>query len=203
MKRSNFKQLSRRAAALTLAVVMAIPTAFATAGTKKLTTTQSITDGLTYTNTITDHSSAGRVESYSFQLSPNSQVYPIMVQSAGTIYGAATINKAISYAESLGYNVIGGINSDFFDWNGVPIGISIENGVYKSSPEGRHSVAWSGSGMELSMSSQVGMTVTNQRTNTSATVNHFNKWRDSSGGLYLYNEDFSTVSTAPTTPAAG
>ena len=34
MKRSNFKQLSRRAAALTLAVVMAIPTAFATAGTK-------------------------------------------------------------------------------------------------------------------------------------------------------------------------
>ena len=195
MKRSNFKQLSRRAAALTLAVVMAIPTAFATAGTKKLTTTQSITDGLTYTNTITDHSSAGRVESYSFQLSPNSQVYPIMVQSAGTIYGAATINKAISYAESLGYNVIGGINSDFFDWNGVPIGISIENGVYKSSPEGRHSVAWSGSGMELSMSSQVGMTVTNQRTNTSATVNHFNKWRDSSGGLYLYNEDFSTVST--------
>ena len=41
-------------------------------------------------------------------------LYPIMVQSLGHAYGAATINKAISYAESMGYNIIGGINSDFF-----------------------------------------------------------------------------------------
>ena len=96
------QSMAKRAAAVLLAAALALPTAYASAGTRWLTSSQTLTDGLTYVNTITQHSSAGRVESYSFQLSPDSDVYPIMVQSSGTAYGAATINKAISYAESMG-----------------------------------------------------------------------------------------------------
>ena len=196
------QSLAKRAAAVLLAAALAIPTAYASAGTRWLTTTQTLADGLTYVNTITQHSSAGRVESYSFQLSPNSDVYPIMVQSSGTAYGAATINKAISYAESMGYNVIGGINSDFFGNNGVPLGISIEDGVYKSSPEGNNAVATVNGQMSLSVSPQVYITLENKRDGITTELTHFNKWRNSSGGLYLYNEDFSTISTQ-TNAAAG
>ena len=196
------QSLAKRAAAVLLAAALAIPTAYASAGTRWLTTTQTLADGLTYVNTITQHSSAGRVESYSFQLSPNSDVYPIMVQSSGTAYGAATINKAISYAESMGYNVIGGINSDFFGNNGVPLGISIEDGVYKSSPEGNNAVATVNGQMSLSVSPQVYITLENKRDGSTTELTHFNKWRNSSGGLYLYNEDFSTISTQ-TNAAAG
>ena len=196
------QSLAKRAAAVLLAAALAIPTAYASAGTRWLTTTQTLADGLTYVNTITQHSSAGRVESYSFQLSPNSDVYPIMVQSSGTAYGAATINKAISYAESMGYNVIGGINSDFFGNGGVPLGVSIEDGVYKSSPEGNNAVATVNGQMSLSVSPQVYITLKNQRDGSTTELTHFNKWRNSSGGLYLYNEDFSTISTQ-TNAAAG
>ena len=195
------QSMAKRAAAVLLAAALALPTAYASAGTRWLTSSQTLTDGLTYVNTITQHSSAGRVESYSFQLSPDSDVYPIMVQSSGTAYGAATINKAISYAESMGYNVIGGINSDFFGNGGVPLGISIEDGIYKSSPEGNNAVATVNGQVSLSVSPQVYITLTNQRDNSTVELTHFNKWRNSSGGLYLYNEDFSTISTQ--TNAAG
>ena len=147
-------------------------------------------------NTVSNHSSAGRMESFALELEPDSEVYPIMIQAAGTVYGAATINRAIRTAEELGYTVVGGINSDFFTLgSGVPNGISIEDGVYKSSPEEEHAISMVDGELRLSASPQVEITVTNERTGESVSLTHFNKWRSSSGGLYLFNEDFSTVST--------
>lgn len=116
MKYPNLHDLSKRAAALVLTAALLVPSAFASAGTTRLSTSRTLADGLTYINTISEHPSSGRIESFSFQLEPGSDVTPIMVQSSGTIYGAATINKAVSYAESLGYHVVGGINSDFSLW---------------------------------------------------------------------------------------
>ena len=128
-------QFLRRAAALTLAVLLALPTVYADAGEKKLQTSAALTEGLTYRNTVTVNNSR-RVESFSMELSQDSGAYPILLQASGTVYGAATINKAVSYAQSLGYHVLGAINTDFFSTaSGVPIGIVIEDGVYKSSPE--------------------------------------------------------------------
>ena len=96
-----------------------------------------------------------------------------MVQSSGTIYGAATINKAVSYAESLGYHVVGGINSDFFTMgSGIPNGISIEEGVYKSSPEGNHAISVVDGRLELSASPQVELTLTNRRNDSSVSLTH-------------------------------
>ena len=202
MNRSTLKSLPKQALALILTAALLIPSALADAGTSRLSTEQTLVDGLTYRNTITEHSTAGRVESFSFELEPDSTVYPIMVQSAGTAYGAATINKAISYAEELGYHVVGGINSDFFTLgNGIPNGISIEDGVYKSSPEGNHAISLVDGHLRLSTVPQVEISLTNQRDSSVVSLTHFNKWRNSAGGLYLYNEDFSTVSTH--TDAAG
>lgn len=203
MKHTSISQLCKRAAALALAAVIALPTVYATAGEQRLTTTRTVVEGLDYVDTITEHASAGRVESYAFHLSPDSQAFPIMIQSAGTIYGAATINKAISLAEGMGYQVLGGVNSDFFTLgNGIPNGISIEDGVYKSSPGTEAAVTATDGRVDLVVVPQVNITLVNQRDDTATVLTHFNKWRDSSGGLYLYNEDFSTVSTR-TDNAAG
>ena len=111
-----------------MALVLLIPTVYATAGETKLQTTTEIVDGLTYKNTVTNNNGS-RVESNSFELSPYSVAKPILVQGDGTIYGAATINRAVSRAQAQGYHVLGGINTDFFVMStGVPIGVVVEDG---------------------------------------------------------------------------
>ena len=194
MKHTAAKFL-RRTAAFALAVVLALPTVYADAGEKKLQTSAQLTEGLTYRNTVTVNSSK-RVESFAMELSPDSDAYPILLQASGTVYGAATINKAVSYAQSLGYHVLGAINTDFFSTSsGVPIGIVIEDGVYKSSPENEDAMLITDGTVSLCENPQVTMSLYNQRTGTAVTPHHLNKWRSSTGGLYLLNEDFSTVST--------
>ena len=93
MKHRHFTQAARRLTALTLALLLALPSAYAAAGSPQLRTTRELADGLTYSNTITSHSAAGRVESFSLELSPDSrEVEPIFLQASGTAYGAGSIN---------------------------------------------------------------------------------------------------------------
>ena len=204
MKHIARSSVFRRTAALLLAAVLALPTVYAAAGEQKLQTTSTLTDGLTYRNTVTVNNSS-RIESFSLELEPDSQVQPIMIQASGTVYGAATINRAVTQAQEMGYHVLGAINTDFFSTSsGVPIGIVIEDGVYKSSAEGRPAVLIAGEDedeeeISLLESPQVKMTLTNQRTGQSISPHHLNKLRSESGGLYVLNRDFSTVSTRTST----
>ena len=202
MKHRHFTQAARRLTALTLALLLALPSAYAAAGSPQLRTTRELADGLTYSNTITSHSAAGRVESFSLELSPDSrEVEPIFLQASGTAYGAGSINLAVSYAQSLGYHVLGAINTDFFaPSTGVPLGISIEDGIYKSSPEAEAAVVITDGEVELVEQSQVTLTLTNESTGGQTVLTHLNKYRADSGGLYLFNYDFSTVSTHTSTP---
>ena len=190
----------RRTAAFALALVLALPTAYAAAGEQKLQTTTQLTDGLVYRNTVTENQSS-RVESYSLELAADSHVTPIMLQASGTIYGAATVNKAVSYAQSLGYHVLAAVNTDFFSTaSGVPIGIVIEDGIYKSSPGKETALTITNGQLALCETPAVSLTLTNQRSGFTVIPHHFNKWRSDTGGVYLLNRDFSTVSTRTSTP---
>lgn len=194
MKRNRLYRLSRRLTALVLAAALLFPTAFAHAGQGQLTTTQSLAQGLTYRNTVSSHPSAGRVESFSLELEPGSGIYPITVQSGGNIYGAGTITQAIQTAQEMGYHVVGGVNGDFYTLStGVPNGIAVENGVYRSSADGYAALAVVDGRLQLCPAPQVTLTLTNQRSGQQAVADHFNKWRDYDGGLYLYNADFSST----------
>ena len=195
MKMTTMSNLSRRALALALAVVLAVPTAYAAAGEKKLQTSAELVQGLTYHNTVTVNA-ANRVESFSMELEQGSDAYPIILQASGTMYGAATINRAVTYAQSLGYHVLGAINTDYFSLSsGVPIGIVIEDGVYKSSPEGAPAMLITDGRVTLSQTPKVDMMLTNQRSGAQTMPHHLNKLRNASGGLYVLNSDFSAVST--------
>jgi len=195
MKKTSASNFLRRAAAFLLALALAAPVGCARAGDPKLRASSVLTDGLTYYNTITQNAS-NRIESFSLELSPDSAAYPILLQGSGTMWGAATITKAVDYARSLGYHVLGAVNTDFFSTaSGVPIGMVIEDGVYKSSPEEETAMAIVDGQVVLIDAPEITLTLTNQNTGYQVKPHHLNKWRASSGGLYLLNRDFSTVST--------
>ena len=192
----NVSSLGRRAAALALALLLSVPPVFASsAGEPKLITRLELAQGLTYVNTISQHPSTGRTESYALELSPDSGIQAIMLQSSGTVYASATVAGAVKQAQQRGWQVLGAINTDYFSTaTGVPMGLSIEDGVYKSGAEGFGTIAVTDNGMEYVSDPQITMTLTHQGTGQVTDIPHFNKWR-TVGGLYLLNGDFSTVST--------
>ena len=193
--RHTTTSLFRRMAAFTLAVLLAIPTVYAAAGEQKLQTSATIVDGLTYHNSVTVNQDR-RIESSSLELESDSEVQPILLQGSGTIYGAASINRVVSNAQEQGYHVLGAINTDFFSTStGMPLGIVIEDGVYKSSGGAENAMLITDGVVSLSGKPQVEMSLLNETTGITVLPQYFNKVRDDIGGIYLLNHDFSTVST--------
>lgn len=189
---------------LALMLTLALP-AFAAengSGTEVYGNTSQLAPGLTYTNTIYDNKTFGREESFALELSPDSAVYP-MVMACDTIYGGLTLSGCIAYAESLGYHVVAAVNTDYFNSTKVPLGMVVENGVYKSSPTGEAAVLFLPEGKtQVVKEPKVEITLTNHGSDTDPTHNgqtvsltNFNKTRTASGGMVLYSEYFSTVST--------
>lgn len=194
MKERKCIPLLRRLTSLvTAAALLLLPsTAQAAAGEKKLRTSISLADGLTYVNTVTEHPAAGRVESFALELSPDSDARPMLVQGSGSIYGAGSINAAVEQAQAMGCHVLAAVNTDFFSTaTGVPIGLVIADGVYQSSAEGRSALVFSDGQALLKEDPQIELTLVNQRTGRQLAPQHLNKRRTASGGLYLLNEDFS------------
>ena len=159
--KTTLHTLPRRLTAFALAVLLAVPTAFAAAGEQKLQTSVDILDGLTYRNTITVNKDS-RVESFSLELEEDSDVYPIFLQGSGAVYGAASINKAVTNAQAAGYHVVGAMNTDFFSMSsGVPMGIVIEDGVYKSCGGDENAMVITDEQVSIMGHPQVSMTLTN------------------------------------------
>lgn len=198
------KQLSslfRRAAALTLAVALAFPlTARAAAPQNVLETGQFVLDGLTYNNTIATTTS-GRLESFSAELDPFSSLQPILLQGTDTVCGGATIDQAVARAQDMGYRVYAAINADYFDTaTGIPLGIVIENGVYKcSSATATSALVIGENGVSLCDAPEVSMTLTSLTTGNVVIPHHFNRLRVPTGGAYLLNADFSADTTRTST----
>lgn len=154
--------------------------------------TTELADGFTYTNAVS-YDDDGRAESFTLETERGSSVYPI-VMACDTIYGGFTVTEMIAYAESLGYNVVGAVNADFGESNGVPTGMVVENGVYKSSSEGNSAIAFSDGRAFVSEKPEVELTFTNEENGYEYTTEHLNKSR-TDYGAYVFSEYFSTVST--------
>jgi exopolysaccharide biosynthesis protein len=126
-----------------------------------------------------------------------------------TIYGTFKISTMVSYAESLGKNVLAVVNSDFFSvQTGVPLGIVIEDGEYKSSPSGMNAVSFGyDGGVYFSEAPLVTLSLYNngggegaENADKTVTLTNFNKFRTDTGGMYMFSEAFSTVSTRTSSP---
>ncbi|UOO38593.1 phosphodiester glycosidase family protein [Oscillospiraceae bacterium CM] len=196
------------AAVLALAVLTTATAMALGAGDAVYVNTRHVANNLSYTNTVSYINGTQRQESYALSLTGSGDAYPI-VMACDTIYGSLTVDAMVSYAAKQGKNVLAAVNTDFFSMKtGVPMGIDIENGVYKSSPEGNTAVAFDADGsVRFSESPEVTMTLFNNgsasdasNSGQSVTLTHFNKYRADTGGLYLFSSAFSTVSTRTSTP---
>ena len=196
----------RISAALVVLLSLLLSFAANAAGVTVYTNTRSLADNFEYINTVKWDAEFGRTESFAVRMTGPGQAYPI-VMNGDTIYGGFTISRMVGYAESQGKNVLAAINLDFFSQSTVPLGIVIEDGVYKSSVGERNAVTigYDG-GISIIESPSVWISLRNEggedRTNAGKSVNmrNFNKIRTDLGGLVLYSEDFSTISTRTSSP---
>lgn len=197
MKNPNPLPFFRRGLALACALTLVVPSAQAAKRSDGLLQTETeIVDGLTYFNTV-DLVSGSRVESFHLEFDPEEDVEAMFVTSDSTIYGSATIDSVVAGAQSQGYHVLAAMNTDFFSSSsGVPMGLVIQDGEYQSSPENEAAVLIDEKGkFQLCEAPEIEMTLTNETTGAEVVPHHFNKLRTGSGGIYLLNDDFSTVST--------
>lgn len=191
----HFTFQSRRIVAMSLALTLLATNVWAAAGDTKLQTTVELVDGLVYQNTVSENGGK-RVESYSFSLSPDSQAQVILLQGDETIYGGGTIDRAVASARERGYYVLGAVNTDFFNTtNGVPLGLVIEDGIYKSSNYLENALTIGADGAAFVEAPEVSLSLYNVSRDTTIVPHHFNKSRNTTGGMYLYNRAFSGVST--------
>jgi len=164
-------------------------------GAPSYSNTTELTEGFRYTNEITYNAAGKRVETFMLDAGAASGVYPI-VSAGDTIYGGLTEAAVIRYAEAQGRNVLAAVNADFFSMaTGVPLGIVIEDGVYRSSPEDEGALYFGDKGAGYAERVAVDIALKNEESGESVSLRHFNKYRNDGGGLYLYSADFSTVST--------
>ncbi|MDR0445834.1 MAG: phosphodiester glycosidase family protein [Oscillospiraceae bacterium] len=177
-----------------------VPASAAGAGGARYINTKNLAENLRYVNTVYWDDELGREESYVLRCAPGGEAYPIVVKDE-TIYGRVDIAYSEAYARAGGRTVLAALNADFFSMQtGVPLGILIEDGIYKSSPEEEAALAFRADGsVLLSESPGVELTLTNP-SGEAVTLTHLNKFRNDSGGMYLFTSDFSSVSTRSTTP---
>ncbi|MDR0861314.1 MAG: phosphodiester glycosidase family protein [Oscillospiraceae bacterium] len=208
------KSIFKRAAALILALTLtlsALPVvSLASGGWRDVYTDgRYIADNLRLTKTVSWSDATGRGQSYTLSLSPYGDAYPI-VSVGDTVYGRTTISEVAAFEAARGRNVLAAVNADFFSLQtGVPLGILIENGVYKSGAATSESaIGFTATGeMFVTRNARVELTLTNQgdgeanaNAGKTAATTSFNKYRTDTGGLYIFTSAFSEVSTRTASP---
>lgn len=196
LKRGLAKKLT--SAALAALMTMAPVTSFAVEGGLGTLNYREITEygnGFTYTKGSYSNSTYGAETAFQLTTQPGTQIKPIVV--SGDIYGGMNIQKAVEVARNKGYNVLGAVNSDFFTFStGIPLGINVENGVYKSNPDGYPAVAFDYNGNATIVdSANVYITLTNngvESNGNTVTFTHFNKQRVNGNGICLYDSNFGS-----------
>ncbi len=119
-----------------------------------------LSGGFTYTYPIGAGTTYMRQEGYNasglqkasvITYQPNESVSPIGVRSGEQFYGSRqTISQAASSLEAQGYNVIGGINADFFSFSdGVPTGLFIDHGRVITSTDWEAAVGFMADGSAI------------------------------------------------------
>jgi len=145
-------------------------------------------EGTTYYAMDGENSSGSQKVNY-IEYQPNSDITPIIAYGKG-LYGKSTIDYMTQYVESLGKEVVAGINADFFDTTtGIPIGLVIQDGVLISSNDGQYAVGFKEDGSAVIGKPIISMVLSGLAGNV--TVDSFNKTRSQSV-VCLLDNNFSS-----------
>lgn len=144
--------------------------------------------GLTYQLNTYLNSSALRQEERILRARTNKSLIPLVISGSTIVNGGITINDAVKKATEMGYEVVAGINGDFFNSNYDPIGVMIQNGVLKTLDYGKPALGFYSDGTCVISQPNIKIEVTGQSSVTS--VDSLNGVR-SEGKVYLYTPDFA------------
>lgn len=163
-------------------------------GTLRSKESYRLAEGFTYT-AFTYADEGSRQAGYSLRLKKDSPVYPIYM-ACDTIWGGLTLTECMGYAQSKGYQVVGGVNTDFFNYPGVPIGIVVENGELRSGNQNFNAFAiLENGGYYVGKQPEVKFTLTGAGLPEGGhTLTRMNKLF-MGDELHLYSSAYSTVST--------
>jgi len=202
------KKILKSGLAALIIIMLLSPYAAMAVGDLVYTNSRWLADNLEYVNTVKWSHQYGRTESFMLRMTGPGDAYPI-VMGGDSIFGSTRISDMVEFATNQGKNLLAMMNADFFSLQtGVPLGIVIEDGVYISSSSGRGAICFSEDGGAFFITSpRVDICLYNNgggadADNAGKTTDlyHFNKFRADTGGLVMFSEAFSSVSTRTTTP---
>lgn len=183
------RNLAKKTAILALALLpllaLAAP-AFAYSAAYYYPQVYALGPGVAYYDVATENS-LGAQRLHYIDYEPSEDVQPIVAYGRG-FYGRSSITYVADYlTEDLGYQVLAGINADYFNTgSGVPIGIVVENGNLITSAGGAYAVGFRADGSYIFGKPQLNMYVNGPR--GGVTVENLNKTRSSyTVNLYDHN----------------
>ena len=169
--------------------------AFSAIGSPLSEEKETVSPGLNYSR-ILSQKEKSLFRSYIFEYTPGAGTLPI-VRYGDKIYGRDTLTSLMNRAGKEGYDVVGGINADFFSYyTGVPLSGLISDGLILSSNVGGNAIGWKSDGTFLIGNPDIGVSLLIG--GKEYTVDHFNKY-PTVYGVYALSDAFaeSTKSTFP------
>lgn len=177
------------------------------------TNTSALAEDLTYTNQIFQNGEGRRVESFAVETGPRGTVYPI-VATADSLYEAMKPEELAAVMRERGLNVLAAVNADFF-YSSVklPLGGVIEDGIYVTNTDTESLLAFDGDGAFFIDKPDVRLTLHNNgggltydperltwasNAGKDVKVDHLNKIRNRTGGIFLYTTDYHPAHTDTT-----
>ena len=190
-----YKKLIPMMMLLTMLLTLPVSAADSGAGTMLYTTGEVIAPGLEAISAVYAGENGVMQAGYSLELSPDSEVYPIMM-ACDTMYGGMDLETAVAYTRQQGYNVVAAVNTAFFTGASVPIGLVVEDGRLRSAGDGMNAMAILNDG---SYYASAGPRVRFHLSSTAwgeepMELQYLNKTLESED-IYIFTKDFSTVST--------
>ena len=197
------KKYARRVTALALALALAAGAAGQTAfaswalGTELVGRTTELAEGVSLTALKLWSASKSdlRTENY-ITYTPGGGVAPV-VYSGTYVASRNTVAAAAAALEDQGYRVVAGVNGGFFNSDGTIVGMLMTGGVVRSLDVYNFALlGFTWDGQVFIDESRITKTVSWETEGVSDRYNlaGFNAYRNSDdlGGLYLYNQDFSS-----------
>ncbi len=157
--------------------------------------TEKIAPGLSYSE-IYASGDSDRQHGYVFEYTPN-RGSQLMLSWGDNVTGRDTLSTLIGKAEDQGYDVVGGINGDFFSMQtGVPLSAMIYQDRLLTSDAGAAAIGITDSGHAFIGKPGIGLTL-RRFDGFEYSISHFNKY-PTEYNSYLLTSDFgdSTMSTS-------
>lgn len=130
------------------------------------------------------------------EYSPGGTVIPI-ISHGNDVYGAASFRAVTAKEKSKGVYVLAGVNGDFFEMStGIPIGMTIENGILKTSESFLYnSVGFYGDGRAVIGKANMNIRLDGPTLKEGIGQLHLNKKLTTVSGVVLYTVDFADDDT--------